>query len=304
MKTYLNNWESSFITHRPYLVSFAYRMTGSLAEAEELVQETFISCAEVDPNEIINHKSFLTKVCSNKSLDHLKSAYKRRETYVGTWLPDAIPDSLHKFENNLELNESLKTTFLLLIEKLSPEERAVYILNEVFDYSFSEIAEFLNKSIEALRKIAQRARAALASEKIKYDSSSIEAQNLIVDFFEIVKRQDKTSLMKLLADDSEFWSDGGGKVTAVKVVMRDVEQIIRFFTSDVISGIYNSEKLKIESGPVNSLPGLMISRQLENGSWTFDTIMSFEVKDGKIAKIYSQRNPDKLNALIGVSTNI
>ncbi len=304
MKTYLNNWETSFITHRPYLVSFAYRMTGSLAEAEELVQETFISCAEVNPDEIINHKSYLTKVCSNKSLDHLKSAYKRRETYVGTWLPDAIPDSFHKFENNLELSESLKTTFLLLIEKLSPEERVVYILNEVFEYSFSEIAEFLNKSIEALRKIAQRARTALASEKIKYDSSSALAQNLIVDFFEIVKRQDKTSLMKLLADDSEFWSDGGGKVTAVKVVMKDIEQIVRFFTSDVISGIYNSDKLKIESGLVNSLPGLMISRQLENGSWIFDTIMSFEVKDGKIAKIYSQRNPDKLNALIGVSTTI
>ena len=304
MKTYINNWETSFITHRPYLVSFAYRMTGSLAEAEELVQETFISCAEVNPDEIINHKSFLTKVCSNKSLDHLKSAYKRRETYVGTWLPDAIPDSFHKFENTLELSESLKTTFLLLIEKLSPEERVVYILNEVFEYSFSEIAEFLNKSIEALRKIAQRARTAVASEKIKYDSSSALAQNLIVDFFEIVKRQDKTSLMKLLADDSEFWSDGGGKVTAVKVVMKDIEQIVRFFTSDVISGIYNSDKLKIESGLVNSLPGLMISRQLENGSWIFDTIMSFEVKDGKIAKIYSQRNPDKLNALIGVSTTI
>ena len=304
MKSYLNNWESHFTTHRAYLVSFAYRMTGSLAEAEELVQDTFIACAEVNPFDVVNHKSYLTKVCSNKSLDHLKSAYKKRETYIGTWLPDAVPDSFHKFENNLVLNESLKTTFLLLIEKLSPEERVVYILSEVFEYTFSEISEFLNKSIEALRKIAQRARTALASEKVKYDSSSVEAQNLIVDFFEIVKRQDKISLMKLLAADSEFWSDGGGKISAVRVVVKDVEQIIRFFTSDVISGIYNSDILKIESGLVNSLPGLMISRQLENGSWTFDTIMSFEVKDGKIAKIYSQRNPDKLNALIDGSTTI
>lgn len=300
MKNYLKNWEPTFKDLRPYLVSFSFRMTGSLAESEELVQDTFLACIEVNPEEITNHKSFLTKVCSNKSLDHLKSAYKKRETYVGTWLPDAVPDNFHHFEHSLILNESLTTTFLLLIEKLSPEERVVYILNEVFEYSFAEISEFLNKSVEALRKIAQRARTAIASQKIKYDSTSIEAQNLIVEFFEIVKRKDKNALIAILSEDSEFWSDGGGKVNAIRVVVKDVQQIVRFFSSDVISDIYSYKELKFETGLVNSLPGIMISKQLSDGSWQFDTIMNFEVKDNKITRIYSQRNPDKLNKLTNI----
>jgi RNA polymerase sigma-70 factor (ECF subfamily) len=298
MKNYLNNWESHFKNHRPYLVAFSYRMTGSLAEAEELVQETFLACTAVNPEEINNHRSFLTKICSNKCLDHLKSAYKKRETYVGSWLPDAVPDSFHHFDQSLILNESLTTTFLLLIEKLSPEERVVYILSEVFEYTYSEIAEFLNKSVEALRKIAQRARSAIASQKIKYDSNSIQAQNLIVEFFEIVKRKDKAALMALLSEDSEFWSDGGGKVNAIRVVIKNNEQIVRFFSSEVIASIYSFEGLKIETGRVNTLPGIMISKQLSDGSWHFDTIMNFEIKDNKIARIYSQRNPDKLNNLL------
>src|SRR3954465_640983 len=151
-ENHLSEWESLWTQYRTYLISFAFRMTGSLSEAEDLVQETFIECARVSPSEIQNPKSWLTKICANKGIDHLKSAYKRRETYPGTWLPDAIPDSLQVWSNlhgsetpekTLINSETLTTSFLLLAERLTPEERAVYLLSEVFEYSYREIAALL-----------------------------------------------------------------------------------------------------------------------------------------------------------------
>jgi RNA polymerase sigma-70 factor (ECF subfamily) len=312
MKNYLRDWETQFITHRPYLVSFAFRMTGSLAEAEELVQETFIECANVDPQTILNHRSWLTKVCSNKSIDLMKSAHKRRETYIGPWLPDAVPDSFHYWGHSNEseapdkallLTESMSPTFLLIAEKLSPEERAVYLLNEVFDYSFAEIADFLNKSVATLRKTAQRARDAMNSERVRYDSLKPEAQNIVVKFFELAKKQDKSELLDLLSDGSEYWSDSGGKINAVRAVLRNKVQIAAFFSSQLMSSVFGSPELKIETGMVNGLPGLMISKKIEDGSWVFDTIMNFEILHGQIVKIYSQRNPDKLQPLLSLTSD-
>src|SRR5436309_10745350 len=134
-ENHLSEWENLSTQYRTYLISFAFRMTGSLSEAEDLVQETFMECARVSPSEIKNPKSWLTKICANKGIDHLKSAYKKRETYPGPWLPDVIPDSLQIWtslhdsespEKNLIASESLSTSFLLLVERLTPEERAVY----------------------------------------------------------------------------------------------------------------------------------------------------------------------------------
>src|SRR5436189_68055 len=131
---HLAAWEETWKQYRPFLISFAYRLTGSLSEAEDLVQETFLECAAVHLPEINTPKSWLTRVCANKGIDHLKSAYKRRETYPGTWLPDVIPDSLQVWSNlqgspspetKLIASESLTTSFLLLVERLTPEERAV-----------------------------------------------------------------------------------------------------------------------------------------------------------------------------------
>src|SRR6185295_14870114 len=171
-ENYHNDWESDWKQYRPFLISFAFRMTGSLSEAEDLVQDTFLECARIPRSEIKNPKSWLTKICANKGIDHLKSAYKKRETYPGTWLPDVIPDSLQIWtslhesespEENLIASESITTSFLLLVERLTPEERAVYLLSEVFEYSFREISTFLEKSEDACRKTAQRARAAVLS---------------------------------------------------------------------------------------------------------------------------------------------
>ncbi|WP_374029562.1 sigma-70 family RNA polymerase sigma factor [Bdellovibrio bacteriovorus] len=303
--SYIQEWERLFAEHRSYLISFAFRMTGSLSEAEDIVQDVFIECAEVNPTSIQNPKSWLTKVCSNKALDHLKLAYKKRETYPGTWLPDAVPDSFQIWGNlanndspdkNILLSQSLTTSFLLLIEKLTPEERVVYLLNEVFEYPFKDIAEVLKKSEEACRKIAERARKAVLSGRSKFVPQPVGAEKVIAQFFDLAKQGNSAGLMNLLAEGSEFWSDGGGKVAAVRDVVTDTARIAEFFKGVWTSKFFKGDDYKVEYQMVNLLPGVVISRKSEDG-WVFETIMSFEIQDGKIVRIYSQRNPDKLNVL-------
>jgi len=302
----LSDWEEAWKQYRSFLTSFAFRLTGSLSEAEDLVQDTFLECATVARSEIKNPKSWLTKVCANKGIDHLKSAYKRRETYPGTWLPDVIPDSLQVWSNlqgsvspekNLIASESLTTSFLLMVERLTPEERAVYLLNEIFEYSYKEISALLEKSEEACRKTAQRARAAVLSAP-RFSPHSPGSTALISRFFESAKNGDSASLVELLSDESEFWSDGGGKVAAAKTVLTEKTKIAGFFAALGSSNAFAPGDFKLDFTEVSSRPGLVISRRLPSGLWTFETILSFEILDGKIARIYAQRNPDKLKGLL------
>jgi len=306
-ENHLNAWEDTWKQHRPFLTSFAYRLTGSLSEAEDLVQDTFLECASVSPSEIKNPKSWLTKVCANKGIDHLKSAYKRRETYPGTWLPDVIPDSLQVWSNlqgspspekTLLASESLTASFLLMVERLTPEERAVYLLNEIFEYSYKEISALLEKSEEACRKTAQRARAAVLSAP-RFAPNSPGSTVLISRFFECAKSGDTASLVELLSDQSQFWSDGGGKVPAAKTVLTEKAKIAGFFAALGSSNAFSGD-FKLDFTEVSSRPGLVISRRLPSGLWTFETILSFEILDMKIARIYAQRNPDKLKALLNL----
>lgn len=306
---YFKEWEGLFIQYRPYLISFAFRMTGSLSESEDIVQDTFIQCAPINPKEVNNPKSWLTKICSNKALDYMKLAYKKREVYQGTWLPDAVPDSFQYWGNLLEeiapdkkllYTESLSTSFLLILQKLSPEERVIYLLNEVFDYSFSEIAEFMNKSEDACKKTCQRARKAFDNEK-RFRAYNQDDQAVVAKFFDIAKNGDKDGLYAMLAEDSEFWGDGGGKVpVASKDVVRDLNFTAKFIAAIWSAPFFNNENVRQEFKIVNEKPGLVISRRGEDGEWRFETIITLEVENGKIARIYSQRNPDKLKSLLVV----
>jgi len=300
-------WNPYFTQYRSYLLAFCYRMTGSLSESEDLVQDTFIACSATDPATVQNQKAWLTKIASNKALDHLKQAYKKRETYKGPWLPDAIPDSLQIWDNlndvelpdkNLVLSESLTTSFLLLIERLTPEERAVYLLSEIFDYSYKEIAAYLEKNEEACRKIAQRARESITQQRPRFSPGDSHAEKLVAQFFAVARRGDKHGLMQFLAEGSEFWSDGGGKVTAAPHVINNRFKIATFFWSISLSKVFHSDEYKTEFSQINSRPGFIISKKLPTGLWEFETIFTFEVKDNQIARIFVQRNPDKLKSLL------
>jgi RNA polymerase sigma-70 factor (ECF subfamily) len=190
------------------------------------------------------------------------------------------------------------TSFLLLVERLTPEERAVYLLSKVFEYSFKEISTFLDKSEDACRKTAHRARAAVHSAP-RFLSNSPDSTNLIARFFDRAKNGDKSSLVELLSNESEFWSDGGGKVPAAKTVLTEAGKIAAFFAALGVSKAFAPGDFKLDFTPVSSRPGLVISRRLPSGLWSFETIFSFEIRDNKIARIYAQRNPDKLKALLG-----
>lgn len=268
-----------------------------------MVQDTFISCAETDPEKIENHRAWLTKVCARKSLDLLKSAHKNREMYPGVWLPDAVPD-LFQYWGNLEegvspektmLNrESFTTSSLLMLQKLSPEERVTWIMSDIFDYTFREISEILSKSEDACKKLAQRARDAFHSEK-RFMPFSEENLNVVKKFYDVAKTGDAEELKKMFAVGAEMWSDGGGKVAvASKQVITDLTRMARFIAGIWSSHVINNPSVKLEYITVNSMPGQIVSRQGEDGSWFLETVTSFEIVDGKIARIYSQRNPDKL----------
>lgn len=309
MNSYFESWDSLFIKYRSYLVSFAFRMTGSLADAEDLVQETFLKCSEIDIKTIENPKSFLTKVCSNKGIDYLRSAKKKREVYPGIWLPDEIPKGLAPWDFNLEVSspeeetilvESLTTSFLLILEKLSPQERIVFLLKEVFHYSYLEISELLDKKQESCRKIAERAREAVKKNRhLTFKPPSKEKEKVIFDFFSLAKEGDLQKMVKMLSSDTELWGDGGGHVKASGYLNKQ-EEIISFFDNLISSGIFNSHLHQVEFRQVNYRPGVVISRKLETGTWVFDTVLSLEIKDSKIIRIYAQRNPEKLATLINL----
>lgn len=302
MNQNLNKWSEPITKYRSYLIAFAFRMTGSLAEAEDIVQETFIECLKYNPSAITNHKAWLTKICSNKALDYLKSARTKKEHYMGVWLPDEVPQSLqvwnHLIDNkspdkDLILSESLTTTFLLLLQKLTPQERIIYLLSEVFSYSFKEISELVGKNVPACKKIAQRARASVISEKVKFDPPPKESEEILRKFFSSAKSGNVKGMIELLSPDSELWGDGGGKVNAAGF-MDCNDLIVDFFSRLVTSEVFNSIKYRPEFHQVNSRPGIVISKKDDSGHWVFDTILSFEFKENKIACIYAQRNPDKL----------
>lgn len=283
-----------FICNKALLISISYRMLGSFAEAEEIVQETALEWLGTGQDLIENPQSWLVRVVTNKSLDTLKRAYKRREVYTGTWLPEVLPDSLITWDYNIENKESLHTSFLILLENLNPKERAVFILRNVVEYSFKEIADFVGTSDSTARKIYERATKKVQERKEKFDTYDSSSLNVIRDFFEASCLGEEGSIRELLDEESQFWSDGGGIVSAIRVVICDMRKISRFF-SNTFSRADDSVDRKVEFTFVNHLPGLIISKFNENNRWEIETLFSFELKNGVIARIYAQRNPEKIH---------
>lgn len=281
-------------------------MVGSLSETEEIVQETFIELLVTGPESINNQRSWLTKVAINKAINHLKLAYKKREIYPGVWLPDEIPDSLmdwnqipdnKSLEEQIINSESLTTSFLLLAESLSPEQRSIYILKDIFDYSFDEISNIINKEASTCRKTFQRAKEALRKLDNKFSPPPENAKEKILKFFDGIKSGDTTAIKSLLSTTPELFGDGGGKVRAAGHITGQ-DDVIKFMLQIGASGIFHSPFFKIEFHKVNARPGIIISEKSKNGTWIFHTILSFEFFEGKIACIYGMRNPERLATLL------
>lgn len=274
-----------FESYRPLLFSIAYRMVGSVMEAEDIVQETYLRYAATASSTIQSPKAFLSTITTRLCLDHLKSARVQREQYVGPWLPEPLltdgggPQMVNKYEQ-------ISMAAMVLLESLSPVERAVFLLREVFDYDYREIAQIVEKSEANCRQYYRRAKQHLNQHKPRFNPTPGNQKKLILGLVEAITEGDLDKLTAILADDVTLWSDGGGKVAAAPRPLFGPEIVARLFS--VSSGKLPANA-HTELSEVNGTSALLVwfGEQLV-------TVLTVEGDDTQIHEIRMVWNPDKL----------
>jgi RNA polymerase sigma-70 factor (ECF subfamily) len=280
------------------MFSIAYRMTGSVTEAEDLVQEAFFRLARARQNGVAveSDKAYLAATTTRLAIDHLRSARVRRESYVGTWLPEPIVADMHDSPDQMaELSDSLSMAFLVLLESLSPVERAVFLLREVFHYSYEDIGQIVQKSETNCRQIFARARRHLDAHQVRYETSTEQSENLLRSFLAAAREGDFDQLVALLAADAALYGDGGGKAAARREPLFGRDRVAAY----VLALFEQVDRLGVTFEPVlvNGGPGL-VTRD-PNGRVA--SVIAFEVLDGLIQTVRGIVNPDKLQHLGPVS---
>lgn len=278
----------AFETHRRALVGLAYRMLGSRAEAEDVVQDAYLRWHDVDRAGIGEPRHYLGTVVARLCLDRMKSARARREVYVGSWLPEPVVDESFDATAASDFAHDLSVALMLTLERLSPLERAAFLLHDVFELDFAEVGRALDKNEAACRQLAARARDHLKAERPRFPASREEGQRLATAFRRAAETGDAQALMDLLAADAVLYSDGGGKRQAALNPIIGADKILRFYAGITRK---NSTLAQAQYRPaaINGMAGFVL-RELDGA---IDTI-AFETRDGRIAAIYLVRNPDKL----------
>lgn len=281
------------IETRRMVFSIAYRMLGSVAEAEDIVQETFLRLhrSRSEGVDIESVPAFLATVATRLSIDQLRSARVRRETYVGQWLPEPLTGEDGDVTHRLEAADSVSMAFLVILETLSPVERAVFLLREVFDYEYDEISTIVGKSKDNCRQIFARARQHVDRRKPRFDSASEAGDELARRFFEACENGSLDGLVELLASDVTFYGDGGGKAAAVAQPMQGAERV-----AALLHGIFAKGRRvggRVVLTDVNGQPGAM----LVDGEGLLAAVMSLEIADARVQTIRTVVNPDKLRHL-------
>jgi RNA polymerase sigma-70 factor (ECF subfamily) len=285
---------SSFEEQRRPLLRLAYRMLGSVAEAEDMIQEAWLRWHAADKGAIDNPKAFLTTIVTRLCLDQLKSARSRRETYVGAWLPEPLIEAGPIHDTGYEgLAEDLSVALMLTLERLSPLERAAFLLHDVFDLDFDAVAEVLGRTNTACRRLAARARAHVRASPPRFTASAEAGDALARAFAEASRSGDVAALQHLLTDDVILMTDGGGKRPAAVNPVQGADKVARFFAGLVHKFGYGQiEPLEIVR--INGLPGFI---SVEKGGVLQTTAL--EIQGDLIARIYIVRNPDKLAHING-----
>ena len=283
---------------RRLMFSIAYRMTGSVAEAEDLVQEAFFRLERARQSGVVveSPKAYLAAATTRLAIDHMRSARVRRESYVGTWLPEPIVADLPESpEQMAELSDSLSMAFLVLLESLSPVERAVFLLREVFEYSYEDIAQIVDKSEANCRQIFGRARRHLDAHHARYQASTEHSETLLRSFLAAVRDGDVGQLVDLLAADAVFYGDGGGKATAIRQPLYGRDRVATF----ILAIFEQAQRLGVTVEPVlvNGGPGFLT----RDPQGKVLSVLSLEVLDGVIQTLRGVVNPDKLQHLGAVS---
>jgi RNA polymerase sigma-70 factor, ECF subfamily len=279
---------AAFEAHRHALIGLAYRMLGSRAEAEDVVQDAYLRWHAADREAVEEPRRYLGTVVTRLCLDRMKSAKARHEIYVGQWLPEPVVDESFDDGSAGELAHDISVALMLLLERLSPLERASFLLHDVFGLDFAEVARALHRNEAACRQLAARAREHIEAGRPRFAASPEEGRRLAAAFQAAAATADTQAIARLLADDAVLYTDGGGKRVAALNPIRGPDKIARFFEG-VARKNAAFTAITARHAIVNGMPGFVLHE--DDGS--VDT-MAFEHRDGRIVAIYIVRNPEKL----------
>jgi len=275
----------AFLAHRNLLFTIAYEMLGSAADAEDVLQETWLRWAGVDLDTVENQRAYLVRIATRQTLGRLRTLGRRKESYVGPWLPEPLLTAPDVAED-IELAENVSMAMLLVLETLTPTERAVFVLREVFDVEYDEIAEAIDKTPAAVRQIAHRARAHVAARRPRGVASAAETRDALEAFQQAAQTGDLQHLLDILAPDVVFLGDGGGVKQAVPRPIVGSEKVGRILRA----GLANLAAASLQPAQVNGYPALILRFDGE-----VDTVLALRIDDGLITGIYAVRNPEKLS---------
>ncbi|MEU0742207.1 RNA polymerase sigma-70 factor [Streptomyces sp. NPDC006134] len=273
-----------FVAHRNLLFTVAYEMLGSAADAEDVLQETWLRWAGVDPGTVRDQRAYLVRITTRQALSHLRTLGRRKESYVGPWLPEPLLTAPDVAED-AELADSVSMAMLLVLETLAPTERAVFVLREVFGLGYDENAEAVDKTPAAVRQIAHRARAHVAARRPRGAASAAETRRTVEAFRRAVETGDLQRLLDVLAPDVVLLTDGGGVVQAALAPVVGADRVAR-----VLGRI--AATMALQPARVNGDPALVV--RLDGA---IDTVMALHVDGGLVTGLYAVRNPEKLSYL-------
>jgi RNA polymerase sigma-70 factor (TIGR02957 family) len=282
--------DDAFALHRSLLFTVAYEMLGSAADAEDVVQETWLRWADVDHALVRDPRAYLVRIVTRQALNRLRTLARRREEYVGAWLPEPLATS-PDVAADVELAESLSIAMLTVLETLGPAERAVFVLREVFETPYEEIAEAIGKSSAAVRQIAHRARDHVAARRPRMPVSTTEQQEAVERFLAAVRHGDLQGLLDVLAPDVVAVADGGGLAPAARRPIQGAERVARLLIGGLRSMDFEAKAVWLNGSPATRID---IGGQVA-------AAVSLAVENGRITRIYAISNPHKLARLDGVA---
>ena len=296
-----------FEEHRALLISVAYRILGSVTDAEDAVQEAWLRWSGVNPSDVRDPRAFLVRVVTRLAIDRLRRAKTRRESYVGPWLPEPIITGCDVAED-VALAESVSMAMLVLLETLSPLERAVFVLREAFGLRYAEIADVLGRKEEAVRQLARRARDHVQERRSRFDADQSEQRRVTERFLEATSTGDLEALMAVLSPGVTLVADGGGRALAPRRPVRGAEKVARFLlavaTEERIARFLRSvgsepfvADLRVSVAPVNGGPGILVF----SGDKPISALV-LDISDGVVRAIHLVANPEKLAGVRGIET--
>lgn len=293
----MNEHAERFTLLRPLLFTIAYQILGSATESDDVLQDSYLRWAEVDLSSVRDTKAYLAQLVTRQALNTLRAATRRREEYVGPWLPEPLLLTEQDPSADVVLAESVSIAMLVLLETLGPDERAVFVLREVFGFDYGEIGSAVGKSVAAVRQVAHRAQAHVRARRPRFaPADKRENARITAEFMAVATGGDIQAVLTMLAPDVAWIADGGGKASAARRPVVGAEKVAKTVVGLLRSGLQMAD-VRVETAVCNSAPALLLYRadQLEG-------VFTIEIVDGLITNFYAMRNPDKLAALAATRT--